>query len=83
MPTYNAQAALPGGEPGPWGDPVTINYEKRDVLLYAVGIGIQDLRFVFADAGSNRGRQGAGRHRRFRKLKATRHTFDDHPEQLY
>ena len=47
MPTYNAQAALPGGEPGPWGDPVTINYEKRDVLLYAVGIGIQDLRFVF------------------------------------
>lgn len=47
MPTYNAQAALPGGEPGPWGEPVTINYEKRDVLLYAVGIGIQDLRFVF------------------------------------
>ncbi len=47
MPTYNAQAALPGGEPGPWGDPVSISYEKRDVLLYAVGIGIQDLRFVY------------------------------------
>ena len=47
MPTYDAQAALPGGKPGQWGDPVTIDYEKRDVLLYAVGIGIQDLRFVF------------------------------------
>jgi acyl dehydratase len=47
MPTYDAQAALPGGEPGPWGDPVTISYDRRDVLLYAVGIGIRDLRFVF------------------------------------
>ena len=47
MATYNALAALPDGQPGPWGDPVTIRYDRRDVLLYAVGIGIQDLRFVF------------------------------------
>ena len=49
MATYDAVTALPGGEPGPWGDPVTIKYDKRDVLLYAVGIGIRDLRFVFED----------------------------------
>ncbi len=47
MPTYDAQGALPAGEPGPWGDPVTINYDQRDVLLYAVGIGTRDLRFVY------------------------------------
>ena len=47
MATYNALAALPNGEPGPWGDPVTIRYDRRDVLLYAVGIGIRDLRFVY------------------------------------
>lgn len=47
MAIYDAKAALPGGEPGPWGEPVTITYDKRDVLLYAVGIGIQDLRFVY------------------------------------
>lgn len=47
MAIYDAKAALPGGEPGRWGDPVTISYDKRDVLLYAVGIGIQDLRFVY------------------------------------
>ena len=39
--------ALPDGGPGPWGDPVTIEYERRDVLLYAVGIGTTDLRFVY------------------------------------
>ncbi len=47
MPTYDAVAALPGGEPGPWGDPMSIRYDQRDVLLYAVGIGIRDLRYVF------------------------------------
>ena len=47
MATYNALAALPDGEAGPWGDPVTITYDQRDVLLYAVGIGTQNLRFVF------------------------------------
>ena len=47
MANYDAQGALPNGEPGPWGDPVGISYDKRDVLLYAVGIGIRDLRYVF------------------------------------
>jgi peroxisomal enoyl-CoA hydratase 2 len=47
MATYNAQAALPGGEPGPWGDPISISYDQRDVLLYAVGIGTRDLSCVY------------------------------------
>ena len=47
MATYNALAALPDGEPGPWGEAVEIAYDQRDVLLYAVGIGIRDLRFVY------------------------------------
>jgi acyl dehydratase len=47
MATYNALAALPGGEPGPWGDAVEIRYDRRDVLLYAVGIGTRELRFVY------------------------------------
>ena len=47
MAKYDALAALPGGEPGPWGEPVTINYDQRDVLLYSVGIGIRDLRYVY------------------------------------
>lgn len=47
MAVYNAQAALPNGEPGPWGSPVSISYDQRDVLLYAVGIGIRDLRYIF------------------------------------
>jgi acyl dehydratase len=34
-------------QPGPWGAPVPISYEQRDVLLYAVGIGSHDLRFVY------------------------------------
>ncbi|MEE2672465.1 MAG: MaoC/PaaZ C-terminal domain-containing protein [Myxococcota bacterium] len=47
MAKYDALAALPSGEPGPWGDPVEIMYDKRDVLLYAVGIGIRDLGFAY------------------------------------
>lgn len=47
MPTYDAQSALPGGEPGPWGESVSISYDQRDVLLYAVGIGLEDLRYVY------------------------------------
>lgn len=47
MPTYNAKAALPEGAPGPWGTPVPIRYDRRDVMLYAVGIGTADLRFVY------------------------------------
>ncbi len=47
MPTYHATEALPNGEPGPWGPAVEISYDQRDVLLYAVGIGTRDLRFVY------------------------------------
>ena len=47
MPTYRATEALPNGEPGPWGEAVEISYDQRDVLLYAVGIGSRDLRFVY------------------------------------
>jgi peroxisomal enoyl-CoA hydratase 2 len=47
MAKYDAQRALPNGEPGPWGEPVPIGYDERDVLLYAVGIGIRDLGFVY------------------------------------
>ncbi|MDE0038741.1 MAG: MaoC/PaaZ C-terminal domain-containing protein [Gammaproteobacteria bacterium] len=47
MATYRATEALPGGEPGPWGQAVEISYDQRDVLLYAVGIGTSDLRFVY------------------------------------
>ena len=47
MTKYDALKALPDGQPGPWGEPVTIDYDKRDVLLYSVGIGIRDLRYVY------------------------------------
>ena len=47
MATYDAKASLPDGTPGPWGAPVAFTYDQRDVLLYAVGIGITDLRFVY------------------------------------
>ena len=47
MPLYDALSALPNGEPSPWGDPKKISYEQRDVLLYAVGIGLTDLRFTY------------------------------------
>ena len=47
MARYDAKSALPGGAPGPWSEPVEIRYDTRDVLLYAVGIGCDDLRFVY------------------------------------
>ena len=47
MAIYNAKAALPNGKPGPWGDAVSIAYDRRDVMLYAVGIGSEALRFTF------------------------------------
>ena len=47
MTKYDALTALPDGQPGPWGEPVTIDYDKRDVLLYSVGIGIRDLRYIY------------------------------------
>lgn len=47
MAVYNPQAVLQNDAPGPWGVPVEITYTQRDVLLYAVGIGTRDLRFVY------------------------------------
>ena len=47
MAVYSAQAALPNDEPGTWGNSVKLRYDQRDVLLYAVGIGINDLRYVY------------------------------------
>eukprot|EP00930_Biecheleria_cincta_P053467 TRINITY_DN38980_c0_g1_i1.p1 TRINITY_DN38980_c0_g1~~TRINITY_DN38980_c0_g1_i1.p1 ORF type:complete len:321 (-),score=26.79 TRINITY_DN38980_c0_g1_i1:11-913(-) len=48
MPKYQPVLALgPNGSPGEWGEPVQISWDKRDVLLYAVGLGARDLRFVY------------------------------------
>lgn len=47
MATFNPRAILPGDAPGAWGTPVPIGYDQRDVLLYAVGVGCGDLRFIF------------------------------------
>jgi hypothetical protein len=46
MAVDDAKAALPRGLPGPWGGPVAITDDQRDVMLYAVGVGPTDLRFV-------------------------------------
>ena len=45
MAVYDAKAALPRGVPGPWGEPVAITHDQRDLMPYAVGIGATDLRF--------------------------------------
>jgi hypothetical protein len=47
MAIFNPAAVLRDDQPGPWGDAVPITYSQRDVLLYAVGIGCHDLRFVY------------------------------------
>jgi len=47
MAIYNPQALLGTEEPGAWSDPVDISYTQRDVLLYAVGIGCTDLRYIY------------------------------------
>ena len=47
MVTYTPEALLHGTEPGAWGEAQAITYTERDVLLYAVGIGCADLRFVY------------------------------------
>ncbi len=47
MATFNPRAILRGDDPGAWSAPVPIRYDQRDVLLYAVGIGSADLRFVY------------------------------------
>lgn len=47
MVTYTPEAVLHGDAPGPWGAATLVTYTERDVLLYAVGIGCSDMRFVF------------------------------------
>ncbi|MFO1330518.1 MAG: MaoC/PaaZ C-terminal domain-containing protein [Rubrivivax sp.] len=47
MATFHPDRLLDGDAPGPWSAPVEIAYDRRDVLLYAVGIGCTDLRFVY------------------------------------
>jgi peroxisomal enoyl-CoA hydratase 2 len=47
MATYHPERLLAGDQAGAWCAPVPISYEQRDVLLYAVGIGCNDLRFVY------------------------------------
>ena len=47
MATYHPERLLDGNDPGAWGPAVPIPYTQRDVLLYAVGIGCTDLRFVY------------------------------------
>ena len=44
---YTPAALLPGDQAGAWSAPQPIPYSQRDVLLYAVGIGCSDLRYVF------------------------------------
>jgi acyl dehydratase len=52
MIEYQPRKILPDDAPGPWSDPLSIAYDQRDVLLYAVGIGCADLRQVWeGDAG--------------------------------
>ena len=47
MAIYRPRLLLPDENPGPWSAPVRIDYTERDVLLYAVGIGCQDLQHVY------------------------------------
>jgi acyl dehydratase len=47
MATYHPELLMPVDGTGPWGLHVAIHYDQRDVLLYAVGIGCHDLRFVY------------------------------------
>ncbi len=47
MAIYHPELLLQADQPGAWSAPTPISYAQRDVLLYAVGIGCQDLRFVF------------------------------------
>ncbi len=47
MAQYQPDKILVNGEPSDWGEAATFDYTQRDVLLYAVGIGIRDLRYVY------------------------------------
>jgi peroxisomal enoyl-CoA hydratase 2 len=47
MALYHPDRLLTDHQPGAWGAAVPITYAQRDVLLYAVGIGCDDLRFIY------------------------------------
>jgi peroxisomal enoyl-CoA hydratase 2 len=47
MAAYHPEALLDGDQPGAWSAPVPISYTQRDVLLYAVGIGCTELRYLY------------------------------------
>jgi acyl dehydratase len=47
MAIYHPDLLLTDHQPGAWCAAVPISYTERDVLLYAVGIGCTDLRFVY------------------------------------
>jgi acyl dehydratase len=47
MAVYSVAHLFPEGRPGEWSPPLTIRYDIRDVLLYAVGVGASDLRFIY------------------------------------
>lgn len=47
MAIFNPAAVLIDQQPSPWGELMPIVYDQRDVLLYAVGIGLHSLRFTY------------------------------------
>ncbi|CAE7686960.1 HSD17B4 [Symbiodinium pilosum] len=47
MPGYDPPAVCPNGSPSIWGEALRLRWDIRDVLIYAVGIGSHDLRFVY------------------------------------
>ncbi|CAE7209242.1 HSD17B4 [Symbiodinium microadriaticum] len=48
MPRYHPSLVLgPDGSPSAWGEALQLHWNIRDTLLYAVGIGSRNLRFVY------------------------------------
>lgn len=47
MVEYQPRRVLPDDAPGPWSEPVAVEYTQRDVLLYAVGIGCSALAQIY------------------------------------
>lgn len=47
MIQFHPERLLDGDAPGPWSPPQWLGYDRRDLLLYAVGIGCDDLRFIY------------------------------------
>lgn len=47
MILFHPERLLEGDAPGPWSAPLALAYDRRDLLLYAVGIGCEDLRHLY------------------------------------